>query len=128
MSDDLLSSLHSGTASRADLYELSNLSHTQAETAYSAFAALLPEARLSLLQQLLDIAENDFEVDFGEFFRQALRDDEAEVRRMAVEGLWEDEDVRLVPMLASRLEVHPARPDDPVGYAADTLNPVAPRT
>ncbi|MGY1740881.1 MULTISPECIES: hypothetical protein [unclassified Blastococcus] len=31
-------------------------------------------------------------------------------------------------LLASRLEVHPARPDDPVGYAADTRNPVAPRT
>jgi hypothetical protein len=24
--------------------------------------------------------------------------------------------------------VHPAQPEDPVGYAADTLNPVAPRT
>lgn len=31
-------------------------------------------------------------------------------------------------LLASRLEVHPARPGDPVGYAADTLNPVAPRS
>ncbi|MGY1744421.1 hypothetical protein [Blastococcus sp. SYSU D00695] len=30
-------------------------------------------------------------------------------------------------LLASRLEVHPARPDDPVGYAADSVNPVAPR-
>jgi hypothetical protein len=30
-------------------------------------------------------------------------------------------------LLASMLEVHPARPDDPVGYVADALNPVAPR-
>ncbi|WP_233498843.1 hypothetical protein [Blastococcus sp. TF02A-26] len=31
-------------------------------------------------------------------------------------------------LLASRLEVHPARADDPVGYAADAVNPVAPRS
>jgi hypothetical protein len=31
-------------------------------------------------------------------------------------------------LLATRLEVHPARPSDPVGYTADTVNPVAPRT
>ena len=31
-------------------------------------------------------------------------------------------------LLTSRLEVHPARPSDLVGYAADTVNPVAPRT
>ncbi len=31
-------------------------------------------------------------------------------------------------LLASRLEVHPARAGDPVGYAADTVNPVAPRS
>jgi hypothetical protein len=31
-------------------------------------------------------------------------------------------------LLASRLEVHPARPGDLVGYGADTVNPVAPRT
>ena len=31
-------------------------------------------------------------------------------------------------LLASRLEVHPAAPGDPVGYAADTLNRVAPRS
>ncbi|SEO65047.1 hypothetical protein [Trujillonella endophytica] len=31
-------------------------------------------------------------------------------------------------LLGSRLEVHPARPDDQVDYAADTVNPVAPRT
>jgi hypothetical protein len=31
-------------------------------------------------------------------------------------------------LLASRLEVHPALPRDLVGYGADTVNPVAPRT
>jgi HEAT repeat protein len=50
------------------------------------------------------MAEADFTLSFGAIFRIAMEDEDAEVRKLAIEGLWEDEDVRLVPLLAQRLE------------------------
>jgi HEAT repeat protein len=61
---------------------------------------------------LVEIAEADFEMDFGAIFRLGLEDEDAAVRTSSIEGLWEDEDVRLVPLLAVRLredEAPPAR-------------------
>lgn len=59
--------------------------------------------RRTLLRTLVEMAENDFEMDFGALFRQGLRDEDAEVRQYALEGLWEDEDPRLIPVLVTML-------------------------
>lgn len=101
--EELLEILQAGRLSRGDLYGLSNLSRTQAEVAWKVCAGLSPAVRREMVQTLVEIAESDFEVNFGEVFRLALGDEDGEVRRAAVEGLWEDEDVRLVPVLADRL-------------------------
>lgn len=101
--EELLEILQAGRLSRGDLYGLSNLSRTQAEVAWKVCASLSPAVRREMVQTLVEIAESDFEVNFGEVFRLALGDEDGEVRRAAVEGLWEDEDVRLVPVLADRL-------------------------
>lgn len=106
--NELLEALRAGTASRSDLYGLSNLTRPQAEIASSVFTSLSSDARCAIVRTLVEIAENDVEADFGEMFRLMLEDDADEVRRGAIEGLWEDEDVRLVPLLASRLLEDPA--------------------
>lgn len=59
--------------------------------------------RRQLITRLVELAEADFEMDFGAVFRLGLEDQDAQVRATAVEGLWEDEDVRLVPLLAAAL-------------------------
>ncbi len=100
---ELLAALRAGTASRGDLYGLSNLSRSQAELAHAAYHDLPVEARRRIVRTLVEIAEHDFEVNFGETFRLALQDADDDVRQMAIEGLWEDEDVRLVAPLVERL-------------------------
>jgi HEAT repeat protein len=101
--EELLDILQTGRASWSDLYGLSNLSRSQAETAWTVCARLPADSRRAVAQTLVEIAESDFEVNFGEVFRQALEDEDSGVRQAAVEGLWEDEDIRLVPLLITRL-------------------------
>jgi HEAT repeat protein len=64
----------------------------------------LPVAlRREMIVRLVELAEADFEVNFGQVFRLGLEDEDAQVRTSAVEGLWEDEDVHLIPILTNHL-------------------------
>ncbi|HIE39313.1 MAG TPA: hypothetical protein EYH30_07530 [Anaerolineales bacterium] len=101
--EELLEILQTGRASWSDLYSLSNLSRSQADTVWTVCARLPADSRRAVTQALVEIAESDFEVNFGEVFRLALEDEDSGVRRAAVEGLWEEEDIRLVPLLIARL-------------------------
>jgi HEAT repeat protein len=73
-----------------------------------AFAHYWPEIdvdrRRRIIQFLTQIAEENFEVDFRPIFRHCLDDTEAEVRALAIDGLWEDEDVNLIAPLVHLLE------------------------
>ncbi len=100
---ETLTFLRSGEISKKNLHVLSCLSREQAAQAWAAAGELSAESRCEFVQTLAETAEADFEVNFGEIFRLALGDGEARVRQIAVEGLWEDEDPRLVPLLATRL-------------------------
>jgi HEAT repeat protein len=48
------------------------------------------------VQELVNIVEASFEVDFDPVFRWGLNDSDAAVRATCVEGLWENEDLRLM--------------------------------
>ena len=64
----------------------------------------LPVAeRRRLTESLVPLAEGDFSLDFTTIFRLALHDPDATVRASAIEGLWEDEDSRLIPQLTRLL-------------------------
>jgi HEAT repeat protein len=86
------------------LYLLSNLDAEDAARVCDVWPNLPVELRQRLVALLMGIAEADFEVDFGTVFRIGLQDADAQVRTTAVEGLWEDQDVRLVPPLIERLQ------------------------
>jgi HEAT repeat protein len=88
---------------QASLYPLSCLDADDAARVREVWSCLPVELRQRLITRLVELAEADFEVDFGAIFRLGLEDEDAEVRVAAVEGLWEDEDVRLIPLLAARL-------------------------
>jgi len=106
--EETVNTLQREGLSRSDLYAFSNLSRQEAKAAYAAVGALPVETRRRIARLMIDIAESDFAVNFGEVFRLALADEDAGVRRAAIEGLWEDEDSRLVPLLATLLLEDPA--------------------
>jgi HEAT repeat protein len=85
------------------LYLLSNLDAKDAAQVRDAWSTLPGDLRQHLITLLTEIAEADFEVDFGAVFRIGLEDTDAKVRTTAIEGLWEDQDVRLVPPLIEHM-------------------------
>ena len=87
----------------SSLHHLSTLGSEDALRVREVWLELPVELRRRLIATLVEMAEADFELDFGAIFRFCLEDRDAEVRAAAVEGLWEDEDVRLVPLLAACL-------------------------
>ena len=89
--------------SQASLYHLSNLETEDVARVREVWPRLPVELRRWLVTRLVELAEADFEVDFRAVFRMGLEDEDAHVRAAAVEGLWEDEDVRLVPLLVACL-------------------------
>ena len=89
-----------------DPRSLSRLSHLDAkETARlrDAWDLMPVVARRRLVTRLLSMAEADVEVCFSSVFRLGLEDVDAVVRAASIEGLWEDRDLRLVPLLAECL-------------------------
>ena len=88
---------------QASLYHLSNLEAEGIERVREAWPCIPVELQRRVVQRLVEIAEADFEINFGAVLRLFMEDDDAEIRVAAVEGLWEDEDVRMVPLLVTRL-------------------------
>ncbi len=87
----------------ASLYYLSNLHTEEAERVCEVWRELPTDLRLELTSWLVEMAEADFTLNFSAIFRLAMNDEDARVREAAIDGLWEEEDVRLVPGLAQRL-------------------------
>jgi HEAT repeat protein len=98
---------------QASLYHLSSLEAEDVARVHAVWPHLPGGLRQRLIRRLVELAEADFELDFGAIFRLVLEDEDWEVRTAAIEGLWEDEDVRLVPLLAAAL-----REDDAVAVRA----------
>ncbi len=88
---------------QASLYYFSSLKAEGVARVREVWPCLPVGLRRRLIARLVELAEADFEVNFGQVFRLGLEDEDAQVRTAAVEGLWEDQDVRLVPTLTTRL-------------------------
>ena len=82
-----------------DLPHLSGLDAEELRRFERAWPAVQRAERRRMLQTLAQLAEDDFEMDFNAIFRLALRDEDPDVRIAGVEGLWEDDDVLLLPDL-----------------------------
>jgi HEAT repeat protein len=70
--------------------------------------ALPVEQRVKIISILAEQAEANFELDFHALFRVAMGDTDGQVRAVAIEGLWEDEEPTLIRPLVRVLQ------DDPV--------------
>ncbi len=113
--EDALRSVEDERASlsSAVLYALSGPSKAEMQLFREVWPALPPQRRRRVVELLVESAEANFELDFRSLFRVTLDDEDEEVRRASVEGLWEDEEATLVLPLVGRL-----RQDDAMAVRA----------
>lgn len=80
----------SASFSAETIYSLSDLSGKRLATFRQVWAELGDERRRDLVKRLVETTETNFELDFRAIINSALNDTDAEIRRMAVEGVLED--------------------------------------
>ncbi len=86
------------------LVDLSNLNSEELELWEQAWANIKPKRRQQIIYRLVELAEDNFELDFESVFRSCLKDQDAEVRSKAIEGLWESEVTSLISPFVNLLE------------------------
>jgi len=93
----------------ARLHWLSDLSDEEFAQVAQVWLTLSTARRRAIMSHLVDISEENMEVDFGRIFRMALSDPDPEVRAMAIDGLWyEDQDLQLMRRFLELFEKDPA--------------------
>jgi len=104
--DALLKTLADDTQvlSIAKLYALSGLEQADVAHVRAAWPSISSDRREAIVRHLVDISESNFEVDFGAIFRLGLTDAEPEVRTAAIDGLWEEDDVKLIQPLIDLMQ------------------------
>ena len=88
----------------ARLTELTNLTQAHLELLKSSWPTIGLERRRQIAHRLIEMAEDDIELNFDSIFKYLLKDRDEEVRAMAIEGLWENEEPSRIEPLISLLE------------------------
>jgi HEAT repeat protein len=89
------------------LTALSNLGPQDAARFRDAWQTLPGDRRERLLEELVDLIEDNVELNFDAVFFVALEDGEAQVRRTAIQGLWEHDGRELLDRLFELLRDDP---------------------
>jgi HEAT repeat protein len=87
----------------ARLVNLSNLTPDEISTFEEAWRGADAQRRRQVVNQLIELAEDNVELNFDAVFRASLTDSDAEVRRAGLRGLWEYEERDLIPVLVALL-------------------------
>jgi HEAT repeat protein len=80
----------------ASLADLSNLNADELGYFAQVWSGMDLERRQKMTNRLVDLAEENFELNFDSIFKHCLKDTDAEVRAKAIEGLWENEEPTLI--------------------------------
>jgi len=86
------------------LVDLSNLNSEELRFLEQVWVEIEPERRRQIVYRLVELAEDNFELNFDSIFWNCLKDQDAEVRCKAIEGLWENEETSLINSLINLLE------------------------
>lgn len=99
--DEVLAELAKGDeVASSTLAELTCLSREELEPFKQVWDGISPENRQHIVGRLVEIAEDNVELNFDAVFKHSLRDPTPEVRRQAIEGLWENEEPSMIgPLL-----------------------------
>lgn len=89
------------------LYHFSDLTDKDLAAFEKVWPTLPVERRQNLITDLNELAEANYEVSFEAVFRHMLTDVDAEVRAVAVRGLWESEDDALLQTFVRLLRSDP---------------------
>ncbi len=101
---DVIECLRGGNdVTDALLIELSGLDREELAALRPEWARVVAERRRQILGRLVTLAADDVRLSFEGVFRERLDDADAEVRRQAIEGLWECEDAWLIKPLVNLL-------------------------
>lgn len=92
----------------SQLYALSDLTREQMDEFRTTWATLPTAERRRLIHALVELAESSFQVNFDAIFRHCMADPDDEVRALAIDGLWENEEVGLVGPLLSMVRADPS--------------------
>ena len=93
---------------RIDLEAMSNLSQAQLAQFQAAWQTISLQRRQDLAAALLELSEDRFDIIFNDLFDWMLQDEDARVRSLSIEGLWEDDNVRQITPLIGLLQADPA--------------------
>lgn len=85
------------------LFALSDLNRKEMQEFAGVWQTLPAAKRSRITQAMAELAEERIEADFTRIFRYLLDDEDADVRANAINGLWEDEDPTLAPLLIGAL-------------------------
>lgn len=94
----------------AHLHWFSDLDSNQSRRFREAFDRLPVEGRRRLVEQMVEAAEDNFELDFQAVGHVALDDADGEVRRLGIESLWESKEAGLAERLLRMLGEDPYEP------------------
>ena len=86
------------------LYLLSALDRADVERVRAAWPAIDDDRRRAIVSHLDDLAESNFEADFGPIFRIGLTDSDPGVRARSIDGLWIEDDVKLIRPLIDMMK------------------------
>jgi len=104
--EEIIADLHDSSQPlrNSRLVDLSNLNSEELELWKQAWVNIKPKRRQQIIYRLVELAEDNFELDFDSIFRNCLKDQDAGVRSKAIEGLWESEDASLISPFINLLE------------------------
>jgi HEAT repeat protein len=102
--EETLTKLSNSDLSDSDLSKLSGLDTEQLTLFEQAWDKTETEQRRRIIGQLVKLADKNVQLNFNVIFKNRLIDPDAEVRRQAIEGLWECEEHSLIPSLIDLLE------------------------
>jgi HEAT repeat protein len=91
-----------------DLKPLSGLDLADREAFWQGWRALTPERRDQIAHAMVELAEDNVDLDFNAPLFWLLDDQAADVRALAIEGLWENNSLRLMRRLLQLLHDDPA--------------------
>jgi HEAT repeat protein len=80
----------------AALADLSNIGNADLTFLAQSWIGINTDRRQKIIERLVELAEENFELNFDSIFKNCLRDSDPGVRAKAIEGLWENEETTLI--------------------------------
>jgi HEAT repeat protein len=96
---EALRTFDSGVPSRTLYYGLSGLTPSDLKSLESTWSEVDRDTRRTLLSELAEASELNFDLDYRELGFWALNDNDGDLRAVAIELLWEDESTELMNRL-----------------------------